>query len=160
MSLIPGLRRCLEKEMATHPSILAWKIPRTEEPGRLQSMGPQRPRHDWMTKNSCTHPHRLLFSLYMHFNLIPWDALNTLSHCSKTWTSLPQKGTLYGTDISCPVSLYLFSVFYLSAFWPSPHSSGDLRKSVVSGTASFPRSRVKKTPIQYTNAYIWNLERW
>ena len=29
----------LEKEMATHSSILAWKIPRTEEPGRLQSMG-------------------------------------------------------------------------------------------------------------------------
>ena len=28
----------LEKEMATHPSILAWRIPRTEEPGRLQSM--------------------------------------------------------------------------------------------------------------------------
>ena len=32
----------LEKEMATHPSILAWKIPWTEEPGRLQSMGSQR----------------------------------------------------------------------------------------------------------------------
>ena len=29
----------LEKEMATHSSTLAWKIPRTEEPGRLQSMG-------------------------------------------------------------------------------------------------------------------------
>ena len=36
----------LEKEMATHSSILAWKIPRTEEPGRLQSMGSQRIRHD------------------------------------------------------------------------------------------------------------------
>ena len=32
----------LEKEMATHSSTLAWKIPRTEEPGRLQSMGLQR----------------------------------------------------------------------------------------------------------------------
>ena len=32
----------LEKEMATHSSILAWKIPWTEEPGRLQSMGLQR----------------------------------------------------------------------------------------------------------------------
>ena len=36
----------LEKEMATHSSILAWKIPWTEEPGRLQSMGLQRVRHD------------------------------------------------------------------------------------------------------------------
>ena len=36
----------LEKEMATHSSILAWKIPSMEEPGRLQSMGSQRVRHD------------------------------------------------------------------------------------------------------------------
>ena len=36
----------LEKEMATHSSVLAWRIPRTEEPGGLQSMGSQRVRHD------------------------------------------------------------------------------------------------------------------
>ena len=36
----------LEKEMATCSSILAWRIPRTEEPGRLQSVGSQRVRHD------------------------------------------------------------------------------------------------------------------
>ena len=36
----------LEKEMATHSSTLAWKIPWAEEPGRLQSMGSQRVRHD------------------------------------------------------------------------------------------------------------------
>ena len=36
----------LEKEMATHSSILAWKILWTEEPGRLQSMGSLRVRHD------------------------------------------------------------------------------------------------------------------
>ena len=36
----------LEKEMATHSSTLAWKIPWTEEPGRLQSMGSQRVRQD------------------------------------------------------------------------------------------------------------------
>ena len=36
----------LEKEMATHSSILAWKKPLTEEPGGLQSMGSQRVRHD------------------------------------------------------------------------------------------------------------------
>ena len=36
---------CLEKEMATHSSALAWKIPWTEELGRLQSMGLQRVRH-------------------------------------------------------------------------------------------------------------------
>ena len=36
----------LEKEMAIHSSTIAWKIPCTEEPGRLQSMGSQRVRHD------------------------------------------------------------------------------------------------------------------
>ena len=36
----------LEEGMATHSSILAWEIPWTEEPGRLQSMGLQRVRHD------------------------------------------------------------------------------------------------------------------
>ena len=36
----------LEEEMATHSSILAWRIPRTDEPGGLQSMGSQRVGHD------------------------------------------------------------------------------------------------------------------
>ena len=39
----------LEKEMATHSRIHAWKIPWTEEPGGLQSMGSQRVGHDWVT---------------------------------------------------------------------------------------------------------------
>ena len=38
--------RNLEKEMATHSSVLAWRSPWTEEPGRLQSMGSQRVGHD------------------------------------------------------------------------------------------------------------------
>ena len=42
----------LEKEMATHSSILAWRIPWTEEPGRLQSMGSRRVRHGWVTSLS------------------------------------------------------------------------------------------------------------
>ena len=41
-----GQEDCLEKKMATHSSILAWEIPGMEEPGRLQSMGLQRVRHD------------------------------------------------------------------------------------------------------------------
>ena len=40
----------LEKKMATHSSILAWEIPRTEEPGGLWSMVSQRVRHDLVTK--------------------------------------------------------------------------------------------------------------
>ena len=48
MTLATGL----EKAMATHSSTLAWKIPWTEEPGRLQSMVSQRVRHDWATSLS------------------------------------------------------------------------------------------------------------
>ena len=40
----------LEKEMANHSSILAWESPWTEEPGRLQSLGLQRVRHDLATE--------------------------------------------------------------------------------------------------------------
>ena len=42
----------LEKEMATHPSTLAWKIPWIEEPGRLQSIGSQSVEHDWTISKS------------------------------------------------------------------------------------------------------------
>ena len=46
----------LEKEMATHSSILAWKTQWTEEPGRLQSTGLQRVSHDWATSSHTPSP--------------------------------------------------------------------------------------------------------
>ena len=46
MGSIPESGRSPEKEMATNSSILAWKIPWTEDPEGLQSMGSQRDRHD------------------------------------------------------------------------------------------------------------------
>ena len=49
----------LENRMATHSSILAWRIPWTEEPGRLQSKGSQRVRHDWETNTFTFRPHSL-----------------------------------------------------------------------------------------------------
>ena len=47
---IPGSGRSPGKGMAMHSSIFAWKIPRTEKPGRLLSMRLQRVRHNWATK--------------------------------------------------------------------------------------------------------------
>ena len=46
LGLIPGWEDPLEKGMATHSSILTWRIPWTEEPGGLQSMESQRVIHD------------------------------------------------------------------------------------------------------------------
>ena len=57
---IPGLARSLGKEMATHSSILAWRFPRTEEPGRLQAIGSQR----------AGQTERLILSLFhLHANM-------------------------------------------------------------------------------------------
>ena len=61
----PGI--CAEKAMAPHFSTLAWKIPWTEEPGRLQSMGLLRVGHDWMTSLS----------------------LFTFMHCRRKWQPTP-----------------------------------------------------------------------
>ena len=49
----------LEEEIAIHSSILAWKIPRTEKTGRLQSMQLQRVQHDWVTKHRHTHYYKV-----------------------------------------------------------------------------------------------------
>ena len=57
----------LEKEMATHSSILAWRISWTEEPGGLQSMGSKRVGHDWATN---TH-FNLIYKLERIYSFIP-----------------------------------------------------------------------------------------
>ena len=61
----PGLGRSPEKGMETHSSILAWRIPWTEGPGRLQSMGLQRVRHDW-SDLACMH---MYISMQKHVNV-------------------------------------------------------------------------------------------
>ena len=53
MGSFPALERSPEKGMAIHSSILAWRIPWTEEPGGLQSIGLQ----SWTLKLLSTHPH-------------------------------------------------------------------------------------------------------
>ena len=64
----------LEKVMAPHSSTLAWKIPWTEEPGRLQSMGLLRVRHDWATTLSVFtfHFHALEKEMATHSNILAW----------------------------------------------------------------------------------------
>ena len=55
----------LEKAMAPHSSTLAWRIPWTEEPGRLQSMGSQRVGHDWATSLHFTSLWKNLTTWYL-----------------------------------------------------------------------------------------------
>ena len=58
-----GRKDPLEKGMVTHSSILAWRIPQTEEPVGLQSMGSQRVRRDWVT-DTFSFTHCILLSAY------------------------------------------------------------------------------------------------
>ena len=57
---IPGLGRSPKKGMALHSGILAWRIPWTEEPGGLQSTGPQRVGHDGATNTPASTKERTL----------------------------------------------------------------------------------------------------
>ena len=74
-----GQKDTLEKEMATYSNILAWKIPWTEEPSRLQSMGSQRAGHNWVTNT-------LRFS-------VQFSSVQSLSHVwllATPWTAACQ----------------------------------------------------------------------
>ena len=62
----------LEKEMAIHSRIIAWKIPWTERPGRLQSMGSQRVGHDWVTSLSLSLSSVRRASCFCSLTMITW----------------------------------------------------------------------------------------
>jgi len=66
--LIPGSERSLEKGMATHSSILAWRIPWTEEPGGLQSMGSQKSQAS-DTIEQLAHRGMVCTEVPVHYNM-------------------------------------------------------------------------------------------
>ena len=72
----------LEKGMATHSSILAWRIPWTEKPSGLQSMGLQRVGHNRATN---THTNVLIYSI-----LITFSSFALISHASKVMLKILQ----------------------------------------------------------------------
>ena len=83
----------LEKEMATHSSVLAWRIPGTGEPGGLPSMGSHRVGHDWSNlataaaastmyeSSMCSHFHQLL-ALLVFFYYSHAHGYVVASHCA------------------------------------------------------------------------------
>ena len=83
-----GLEYFLEKEKATHSSILAWRISRTENSCELQSMGLQRVRHSWVTNN--TSPKLIASSRRVLFNL----NIFTLNEITSMGISFPTKTDL------------------------------------------------------------------
>ena len=80
----------LEKGMATHSSLLAWRIPWTEDPGELQSMGSQRVGPDWATDTVRSPPLRLLTRVFISGTA----ALSTPVYSGRSGSSRLQAGSL------------------------------------------------------------------
>ena len=116
LGLIPGLGRSLEKEMATHSSILAWRIPRMEEPGRLQSMGSQRVGHNWATSLSYkTVPNlRLALICIWGYRALPMQSILEKYQTTKIWAVII---TIINTIILIIISVYgVLIVLYYDYF--------------------------------------------
>ena len=79
VSLIPGSEDLIEKEMATHSSILAWEILWIEEPGRLQSKRLQRIGHNLATKHTYTQVYLFGVSTHLYIMTQPKTLLLLLS---------------------------------------------------------------------------------
>ena len=104
----------LEKEMATHSSTLAWTIPWMEEPGRLQSTGSQRVRHDRATSLSLSFFSYIYIYIYFLFQIIfPYRSSITLS----TVPCAIQQ-VLVGFPLGFDVTDV---IFLLPHFFPPPH---------------------------------------
>ena len=82
----------LEKEMETRYSILAWRIPWTEKPDRLQSMGSQRVRHDWATNTlkvkGSTFPETEFMSMVFYESILLYLNCETENHSNKLFYSM------------------------------------------------------------------------
>ena len=93
----------LEKGMATHSSILAWRIPWTEEPGGLQSMGSQRVGHDWATKHSTDD----IYAYYREKNY-PLPQSSEHSHCCFVFEAIK--------NLFCEIQ-YVLENFFFFVLW-------------------------------------------
>ena len=100
--------------MATHSSILAWRIPWTEEPGRLQSTGSQRVRHDWATSlHYNTTPQDIRHTFNTYFNICCCSSVaKPVGFFETSWTAACQaslSSTVSRTcSNSCPLSRWCY----------------------------------------------------
>ena len=106
----------LEKGMATHSSVLAWRIPWIEEPGGMQSMGSQRVGQDWATNNQWSGSSRGTgFHLFRVVSLVPRTVLGTeMLLINICWMHACFPGTV-------PTSAHALSHRILKSLWVCPH---------------------------------------
>ena len=133
-----GWEDTLEKEMATHSSILAWEIPRTEEPGELQSLGLQRIGLDLAAKPPLST--RLQAG---HFLLVGHCPCHTPNSCKCAWATAPLRTAGWASlprQLSSSVSQTGLLGVISMGLTPGPHLSAHL----CPGThpAPFPNQRL------------------
>ena len=105
--IVPCSMVCKEKAMATHSSTLALKIPWTEEPGRLQSMGSLRVEHDWSDLAAAAAVWRRILKLRFRYFQLQVFTKQAISDCRLTFW--------FECEISIPFpkcGLILHSSFY------------------------------------------------
>ena len=139
----------LEEDMATHSSILAWRIPRIEESGRLQSIGSQRVWHDWsswactMYVKHCKDTLSQIWKLWLSHIWNKWNFLlllfshSVVSDSATPWTIACQ------ASLSFRLSFPSLHPFLLSSFassfnrqYAKPCSPSDLSSLYVFATAA------------------------
>ena len=99
--------QALEKEMATHSSVLAWRIPGMGEPGGLLSMGSHRVGHDWSDLARSMHTHEKIWSnLCDRFTQVQyaWERLNHWGIASWSWA---HNQTTFPTSLQLDVCMWL-----------------------------------------------------
>ena len=129
-----------EKEMANHSSILAWRIPWTEEPGRLQSIGLQRLRHDW---SNLARMHARMANLCLIFS-------ETVKHLSTYPQWLHHFTFLPAMHKFLPILVYTYFFFVLDYNHPNN----------CEGEWNFDRQRRDKPGFQATDAWEGCGMRW
>ena len=100
----PWIRNILEEEMATHSSILAWRVTWTGEPGGLQSIGLHRVKHDW----SDSAQYRAVLHLGLLYELCSYEILVHVCY----WTCVCiYIGIYLGVDLSVDTFTFNFSIY-------------------------------------------------
>ena len=133
-----------EEGMATHSNILVWKIPQTEEPGKLWSMESQRVGHNW-SNSACRHPHT---HTPFYLGVLSWKFYGSSLHLSlwpHTWV-----GTNLGTcckfiTIKIPTQSYWGRTQVFCCGWRCEHTLNSILESE------------RKEPIRSGVGNLWSI---
>ena len=113
-----GQEDALVKEMATHSSTLAWRIPWLEEPGRLQSMVSQRVRHGWTTTPSPDIINYFTYTCHVLPEIVPIWSFSTFCVMPQKLQTLDYLGFIQRVQIWLPKdAVGIYHLFWLIDWW-------------------------------------------